>query len=237
MSTNPPRNGLARAREILEFARNELGEASEALLQDPAVQALALARLRNGYDLEDAVLSQVHEAMGRDTRLADEFMGFFLRDLMRLGHRVKLGALKRFLDTGDLVQSVLGDLWTELAGVRYETRGRYLAYLARKLRWKASNKNRALETDKRAEHRRSDASLEEIDLPEDGASPLTRVVQGEDMDRLVLGLMKLSERDRHVLTLYLQGIEVEEIARQRNLSYDAARMALKRAIRRARRIV
>ncbi len=235
--------GVERVGELLKFARAELGEASAALLEDPAVQVLALARMRNGYDLEDAVLSQVHESMGvhktmgRSTRLADEFLGYFLRDLMRLGQRVKLSSLKRFLDTGDLVQSVLGDLWGELARVRFETRGRYLAYLSRKLKWKASNKTRALEADKRSEHRRVDVEGEQDHLQEEPGSPLTQAAQAEDLERLALGLMKLSVRDRSLLTSHLQGIALEGIAKQHNLSYDAARMALKRAIRHARRVV
>jgi len=229
--------GAERVVELLKFARAELGEASATMLEDPAVQVLALARIRNGYELEDAVLSQVHENMARNTRLADEFMGYFLRDLMRLGHRVKLTALKRFLDTGDLVQSVLGDLWGELARVRFETRGRYLAYLSRKLKWKASNKTRALETDKRSEHRRVDLEGEGEQPQEESGSPLTLAVQAEDMERLALGLMKLSVRDRSLLTAHLQGVALEEIARNHNLSYDATRMALKRAIRHARRVV
>jgi len=235
-ASRPPENGLERVHELVEFAGDQLGGASQALLCDPAAQALALARLRNGYDVEDAVLSQVHAAMGRDSRLADEFLAYFLRDLLRLGHRVKSTALKRFLDTGDLVQSVLGDLWSDIASVRFETRSRYLAYLARKLRWKASNRTRALEAAKRSEHKRHEQAADELELEHAGDSPATAAAKGEDLDRLALVLMKLPERDKKLLTLHLRGLELREIAQQMGLSYDAARMALDRAVRRARRL-
>lgn len=231
-----PEGGLERVPELLAFARDELGGAAGALLGDPAVQALALARLRAGYDVEDAVLSQVHAAMDRDPRLADEFVAYFLRDLLRLGHRVKPAALQRFLDTGDLVQSVLGDLWRDLAAVHYETRARYLAYLSRKLRWKASHKGRALDAAKRSEHRRHELPADELDLAGASDSPATAAARGEDLDRLALVLMRLPERDRRLLTLHLRGAELREIAAELSLEYDAARMALQRAIRRARRL-
>ena len=229
--------GLERIPEALSFARERLGSASEALLGDPAVQAMVLARMRHGYDLEDAVLFQVHGAMGSNKELADELIGFFLRDLLRLGQRVKSSALRRFLDTGDLVQSVLGDLWMAIASVRFETRGRYLAYLARKLRWKASGWSRGLEAQKRSEHKRAEVPSDELELQAEADSPLSEVARGEDLDRLALGLMRLSERDRQLLSLYLKGQSPEEIAGSLGLNYDAARMALKRAMRRARKVV
>src|SRR5262245_49417445 len=96
-----------QAMEVLQFARDKLGPSSEALLSDPAVQALVLSRLRHGTDLEDAVLAEAHRAASTDRRVADEFIAYFLADLMKLGHHTRSSALRRFLETGDLVQSVL----------------------------------------------------------------------------------------------------------------------------------
>ena len=117
-----------------------------SLLYVPADQPAMLAKSRGRgagaviVDLEDAVLAEVHRVAKTDARVADEFVGYFLSDLMRLGGSALSPGLRRFLDTGDLVQSVLGDLWPELASVRFETRGRFLSYLARRLGWKAGDK-------------------------------------------------------------------------------------------------
>ncbi len=225
------------AAETLRFARDRLGPASEGLLADPAVQVLVISRVRNGFDLEDAVLAEVHRATVASGRIADEFLAYFLTDLMRVGHRLRSSALRRFLDTGDLVQSVVGDLWPELQSVRFETRGRFLSYLSRRLRWKAVDRSRALEADKRREDQRTEADAADLELDAESDSPHAAVEEEEDRSRLALVLLRLSERDRGILALFLKDFPLPEIAAQVGLSYDAARMALHRAIRRARRLL
>ncbi|MDP6954509.1 MAG: hypothetical protein QF599_00935, partial [Planctomycetota bacterium] len=47
------------ASDVLRFAREELGPASERFLADASVQVMVLAAVRRGKALEDAVLGQI----------------------------------------------------------------------------------------------------------------------------------------------------------------------------------
>jgi len=231
---HPPEEATARlASDVLKFARDKLGPASERFLSEPAAQVLVLSRLRNGDDLEDAVLAEVHRAAAGNRSVADEFLSFFLSDLMKVGHRLRSSALQRYLDTGDLVQSVMGDLWQDLFSLRFETRGRFLSYLSRRLQWKASDHSRALQAGSRREDRRLDADPSEL---AERAAPMLDTVAEEDRERLAVLLPRLPERDRRLLQLFLKGHALAEIASEVGLSHGAARMALGRAVRRARRL-
>lgn len=221
---------------ILQFARERLGPASEELLSDPARQTLVLARMRNDVDLEDAVLREVHGAAAARGRVADEFVAFFLNDLLRVGHRLQTAEMRRFLDTGDLVQSMLGDVWPDLHAVRFETRGKFLTYLGQRLRWKMSDRSRGMNSGRRREDLRTDVDPGELRAASEDPSPGTVAEMGEEHERMVLALLRLSERDRELLVMYLGGRSLTEMAEQAGLSYDAARMALQRAMRRARRL-
>ena len=195
--------------------------------------ALVLSRMRGGAAPEDAVLAVIHASAGRRRRLADEFLAFFLADLTRLGHDRLAPSLDRFLDTGDLVQSVLGDLWRDLLELRFETRASFLALLAERLRWKASDRARGLRAGKRREDLRAAGDPAQHGNAA-GPSPATEAGRREDWERLVLALTRLPERDRRMLRMSLQGSAVEEIARALDLEPETARKALQRARRRAR---
>jgi len=218
----------------LAFATERLGPASAGLLADPRVQTLLLSRLRAGADLEDAVLAEVHRAAVADRRVADEFVAYFLTDLMRLGKSALGGRLRSFLDTGDLVHSVVGDLWPALSQVRFETRGRFLSYLSKRMRWKAVDSERRERSQQRRREGRAQGRGEEPPGEEAPPSPLTQLVSDEERDRLTLILLRMADRDRELLTLYLRGESIDAIARELDLSRDAAYKALYRAIGRAR---
>lgn len=225
------------ARRVLAFAREQLGPASERVLTDPRAQTVVLGRMRAGTALEDAVLGEVFRAGATDREAADEFLGHLLPDLMGRAQPQLSRGLRRFLDTGDLVQSVVGDLWPELLELRFETRAQFVSLLAQRLRWKASNAARGLERGKRREDLRAEAPAEELELAADGPSPLSELGSSEERDLLVLALMKLSERDRLILRLHLRAEPLEVIARETGLGPEAARKALQRAVRRARELV
>jgi len=91
--------------------------------------------------------------------------------------------LRRYLDTGDLVQPVLGDLWPELAGVRFETRGRFLAYMSRRLAWKAAGEARKLGADRRREDLRAGIDVEALGVASDDASPASRAAANASRTR------------------------------------------------------
>jgi RNA polymerase sigma factor (sigma-70 family) len=227
----------ALACSALAFARERLGPASERVLMDPQAQTVVLGRMRSGVALEDAVLGEVFRAGATDRQAADEFLGHLLPGLMERAHPQLTRGLRRFLDTGDLVQSVLGDLWPELLELRFESRAQFVSLLAQRLRWKASNTTRRLERGRRREDLRSAAPAEELELADDGPSPLSELGSSEEGDLLILALMKLSERDQLILRLHLKAEPLEVIARETGLKPEAARKALQRAIRRARDLV
>ena len=227
--SDPPRLSQA-VDEALRFARCELGPASSELVADPATQALLLSRQREGQDVADAVLAEVHRCMGRSLPLANEFLSYFLADLHRMGHPLLSPGLHRFLDTGDLAHSVLGDLWPQLGALEFRGRRAFLALLSQRLRWKSSDKAR------RTQRLGSGEELQELD-PSIADSPLTRASSRDEHERLILILSRLKERDRVLLAAYLQGKPMDEVMSALGLGYEAARKAQRRAIERARELL
>lgn len=234
---HPPRSPEELAAASMEFARQQLGPASAKVLAEAATQTIVLSKIRNGISLEDATLAEVHRMARLDRQVANEFLAYFLHDLMRLGSSMITPGLRRYLDTGDLVDSVVGDIWSDIEKTHFQTKGQFLSYLVNRLKWKSSKNLRVLHAAKRREDKRSPFSPESMagDLP--APSPGTQVSDEEDKDRLILALFRLPERDRKMLTLHLKGTALEEMAREMDLSKDTARVALSRAMRRARSLL
>lgn len=234
LESHLPIEPAALAERARHFARTKLGPASGELLSRAEVQALVLSKIRDGRALEDAVLAVSYRAARSDPKAADEFLAYFLNDLMRMGHYLLSPGLRRFLDTGDLVHSVLGNLWKEIREVRFETRSQFLAYLSNGLRWKASGNRRKYMTWPRRTLGGPAGVEASLQLESEVPGPATAAGLSEEASRLTLVLHRLPERDREILRLYLLGAKLPEIARELDLSSDAARQALRRAIRRAR---
>ncbi len=232
------------ASAAVDFAAERLGPCSSELMHDPAPQALVVARMRAGATLGNAVLAVIHSRLGDPVRpatsaapthcngLADEFLSFFLADLARLGHGALGPGLRRFLDSGDLVQSVLGDLWPDMAQLKFESRDAFLALLAARLRWKASDRSRRLQAGKRREDLRknTDADLLAVDQP----GPATELVSAEEWQQTALALARLNKRDRELVRGHLNGMSWAELAEANGLQPESARKAVQRALARAR---
>lgn len=229
-----PKETIAGA---LAFARDRLGPACAAVLEDGGTQALVLSRLRQGRSLEDAVLGEIHHAAGHNPRVADEFLAFFLSDMMKLGHQRVPSSLRRFLDTGDLVQSVLGDLWEDFEKLRFETRGQFLAYLVQALRWKGSGHQQRMTAGNRREDLRVDPPAESLRALSEAPTPSSQAAAAEERERMALVLLRLPERDRELLRAFLKGESNEAIGAKLGLSPDAARMGIQRALQRARELL
>ncbi len=223
--------------DVLRFAEEKLGPATCALLSEPEGRAFVREKIGAGAEPADAVLAFAHRQAAAHPRVADEFTAFFLADLLRLGRGRLSAGLRRFLDTGDLVQSVFGDLWPELAGLEFRTRAQFLSLLAGRLRWKIADRDRAFRGPRRREDRREALPPEDAVEAGPGGSPASLAASAEERERLILVLLRLPPRDRRLLTLFLKGEPVEAIAREEGLALDAARKALQRAIRRARALV
>lgn len=227
----PHPDRLRLAESALQFAREHLGPACERLMADPARQALVLSRLRNGAELADAVLAEVHAEVARDREAANEFLAYFLDAVVRRGREALSPGLHRFLDTWDLAQSVFGDLWPDVGSMRFETRAGFLSLLLQRLRWKATGSARR--------HRREEEGGERelVEQTDGRPSPATRLTWDEDHERLVLVLLRLPPRDRCLLRNFLRGAPIEASMRELGLSRPTAQRALHRAMARARGVL
>ncbi|MCC7015569.1 MAG: sigma-70 family RNA polymerase sigma factor [Planctomycetes bacterium] len=222
------------AAEALRFAREALGPASERVVASPDALALVLSRVRDGAALDDAVLWLVHREGRADPRVADEFIAHFLCDLLSVARPAISPGLRRFLDSGDLVQSVLGDLWSDLATVKFDSRASFLAYLARRLRWKASDHHRTLNRDRRREDLRVPEDASELPLAAADPSPASLAGASDEAEQLTLRIMRLPERDQLIVRLHMRGAGIGGIVQATQLNTETARKALQRALQRLR---
>ncbi len=221
--------------ESLRFARENLGPATEHHLQDPSSQALVLSRLRSGRDLPDAVLGEAHRIARQDRRVADEFLSYFLAHARRRGTPLVSPALRRLFDTDDLVQSVLRDVWSDLIAFEFESRAQFISLLAGRLRWKAADKSRSLNTLRRSEQKRVPEAVDDLDL-QDPSAPVDLIAAAREQAATVASaLLRLPERDQVLLRLHLRDEPLSVICRETALEPETARKALQRAIRRLRK--
>jgi RNA polymerase sigma factor (sigma-70 family) len=227
-------DAVLTAAGCVRFAREQLGPASERFLSSPEAQALALSRIRGGATLQDAVLWLVHREARSSAAVANEFTAYFLSDLLAVSRPAIAPGLRRYLDSGDLVQSVLGDVWRDLASIEFDTRAAFLAFLAQRLRWKAADQHRSLRRNRRSEDRRADESPEDLALPGRERDPASVAAQAEDREHLALRILRLPERDRELVRMHLRGDAVAVIAASLDLSEEAARKAVQRALVRLR---
>jgi len=236
-----PSDAEPAERSVLDFARTQLGPASERLLRRPELLAVVLAEIHAGRSLADATLGCVHRHLAGQRQLADEFAGHFLFDLMRMGQSSMSTSsqLRRFLDTGDLVLSVFGDLWTDFSDLEFRSSSQFKSLFAQRIDWKAIDRSRMLNTRGRREDQRLDEQPEDLDLPAaDGAgSPLTQAIRSEERDKFILILLRLEPRERQLLTLRLRGLSIEDVAQSLGLTADTARRATDRAIQKARQLL
>lgn len=222
------------AAEAVRFAREQLGPASERAVSSPEAQALALSRIRAGASLQDAVLWLAHRESRSSVAVANEFVAFFLSDLLSISRPAIAPGLRRFLDSGDLVQSVLGDVWRDVSSIEFDTRAAFLSFLAQRLRWKAADHHKALQRARRSEDRRVDAAPEELPIAGRERDPASIVGQSDERERLALRIMRLPERDRELVRSHLRGEDLSELAKSVGLTQESARKALQRALARLR---
>jgi RNA polymerase sigma factor (sigma-70 family) len=228
-------DGVVReTTEVVRFAREQLGPACERVTASPEARALILSRMRAGSRLEDAVLWLAHREARSDARVADEFIAYFLSDLLSVARPAVSPGLRRFLDSGDLVQSVLGDLWIDLAGVEFDSRPAFLAYLTQRLRWKAADQRKSFARERRREDLRVEAQPDELALAAPDRSPDSHAGDRDELEQLALRILRLPERDRDLVRMHLRGKELSAIAEAHSLQPESARKALQRALQRLR---
>jgi RNA polymerase sigma factor (sigma-70 family) len=240
MADTPDPDDARLAREIRDFARLRLGNAARQHVERDEVLSAVVARRRAGRSVEDAVLAEIHAGLAGNRALADDFAAYLLFDLMKMGSNSMAASsgLRRFLDTGDLVLSVFGDLWHDVPAVRFDSAGQFKTLFAQRLNWKAADSARRFSADKRGEHRRVAESPEELQLvgQDEASAPMAAMIREEERAQLILILLRLTEDERRLLTLHLKGASHAEIGRRLQLTPDGARKALGRAIEQARRL-
>jgi RNA polymerase sigma factor (sigma-70 family) len=211
----------------LEFASQRLGAASRAYFATAEAQERYAALVREGRTLEDAVLGTIYREICRDRQLANEFFTHLLGDLSATGHSLFDGRLRQLMDTGELVDSVIQDLWSDLERIEFRTRGQFLSLLLRRMQWKKSDRLRSAEREKRGGQvvRAQDGALGE--LADAGArSPLSEAEQVVELGRVTKLLARLPQPDRELLLLKLEGLTYEEIARRIGQSAKVVRRRL-----------
>jgi len=237
-SGRAPEPGSDLEQRIDAFAQS-LGEASCDALRDPARREAARTLISSGYALDDAVLKVLHTLIRKDRGVANEFMACFLLDLTNLGKYSMSSSsrLRRFLDTGDLVCSVIGDIWPDVSTLAFESRTQFVHLLGQRMGWKAADKARRLSTQSRREDKRVFVETDDLEQRESGESVAEQLIRDEERDKLFLVLLRLPERDRQLLALRMRGLEIQEIADELGLNYDAARKAISRALTKARKFM
>ncbi|MCB9898672.1 MAG: sigma-70 family RNA polymerase sigma factor [Planctomycetes bacterium] len=240
MSKKPDTSTDDLDKEILALARSQLGPVCERFFQDEKARAEVRRRVGQDADLVDSVLAEVHAHLGKNRRMADEFAAHFLFDLMKMGKTsmASTSKLRRFLDTGDLVLSVFGDLWGDIAQFKFESRLQFKSLFAQRMNWKAADQARRLDTGRRQEDKRVPQQPEELELRDRDprSAPLPQSIQKEERERLILILLRLNDRDRKLLSCRLRGESVHDIAERLGMTYDTARKAVARAIEHAREL-
>lgn len=234
LTEHPPT--LHTASEGFEaFLAAQLGPVCVQRFREPALRQELESLLAAGQTLEDGVFRLVHREAANDRGLADEFLGHFLSAMMRIG-RLTLGDdLRRFLDTDDLVNSVAGSIWKDITKIEFQTRRKFLAFLGQRMRWKAADRSRKMKAEKRREDLHCEIDFNGAGVPhqnQDG--PYTLIANNEEHERMILAVTRLPHRDRDIVLRHFRGETHAQIALALDLTPDAMRKALQRALEKAR---
>lgn len=220
------------------FAARELGPASSRLVQSEQGVLDIRRREEEGHEASDVVLGVVFDALQRgdgENELAEEFFAYLLPQAEARSHGRVGPDLKRHIESQDLAQSVLGNLWQGLPDLEFTTFPQFLSMVVQRIGWKASNRGRDLRRKKRSEGARVDVDVEELGDSSSGKSPVTKLVRAEDQEFFIKTIMKMpNERDRKLIMDHLEGRSVAEMAETHGLEVASARRALNRALDRAR---
>lgn len=211
-----------------------LGPATTQLMGEPGVLAEVEDTIRSGRTLEDAVLLAVHSRLQANSGpLAEEFLSFFLNKMLGMRATGLRPDLRRLLDTGDLVQSVARDFWLELTEFEFRSVGETMSWLANKLAWRTSTRQRGLLTSRRNESRRVPLEGGVATEPE-SRLPLNLAELSEDWNNTLVAMHRLHERDRELIEMMLEGHTSEQMSQATGRNPATTRRALSRALARLR---
>ncbi len=215
--------------DAAQFASNQLGPHSAAIFATKQSQAVFYKRLGRFADFEDALLGTVYEASLDDINISNEFFSYFIEDLLRIGSGSEAAVCHTLNDTHDLVQSVLSNVWKDLAKIEFETQGKFISLIIQRLRWKSLDHKKSAHCGKRRDDLRL-AFQEEIHQPTMNNDPLEEQIYKEEKGELLLRIMELPENHRTVLKAYLKTQSNEALADELKLSATNSQKALKAAL-------
>lgn len=229
---------LSGPEALQAWARAELGADSARILEGPAGER-ALARVRQGVSIEDAVLKEVHASIRSHPSVASEFAAYVIEDMVPLGKASMSSSskLRRFLETDDLINSVLKDMWHDVADLTFETARQFKALFAQRMNWKAIDQARRLNNQTRAEDKRVPEQPEELDHPSQSEDATSQAIRREERDQLYVILTRLSARDQRLIQLRVSGADRAAIAREMGMTYEATCKALQRATAKLRELI
>lgn len=223
----------ATKQYALGFAESQLGVHSRrALNRVIEKQAWPQPRKRS-LPIEDEVLRTIHGLAKEDPDLQEEFLAYFHRQMMHLATG-KVGAgLHHLHDTADIAQSVVIDMWKELADLRFTSQKEFIALLSQRIRWKVIDKARRYRAERRREDLRKPISQAEL-LETNHFKPWESLADRETKDRFLLLLTKLPDREAEVLSLYFRGERLQTIAELLHLSKSQVKAFRRSGIQRLR---
>jgi len=229
-------------QDAQSFAQNQLGPRMLELLSDEVVLKAVKASVDESADIEDGILRWVHRTMSEDLELENEFVGYFWGQLYQRGRRTMASdsPLRRLLDTADLAHTVYRRIGPRLAQFDFRSRRQFMRLLVLNMENRTKDKARQLNAAKRGEKLKSTKPVEDIDSGELGASessdPVIAAIRSEQGRLVFLICSRLSENDRAVIKGLLEGKSTLQMAEEKGKTEAAVRVALQRALTRARHL-
>ncbi len=166
----------------------------------------------------------LRQAQAGDEQARNDLLARYLPRLQRwASHRLPMG-VRSMLDTGDIVQEAIIAALKHLDRIEVRTDNAFEIYVKRAIR------NRIIDI-----YRRPKRIRQELDegLQAAEPSPLDRVIGEEAWERYEVATEKLSENECRLIVMHAElGMTASQIAEELGKSPDAARVGLKRALKR-----
>lgn len=166
----------------------------------------------------------LRQAQAGDEQARNDLLARYLPRLDAWASRRLPRGVRSMLDTGDIVQEAIIATLNHLERIEVRTDNAFEIYVKRAIR------NRIIDIYRRPKRIRQE--LNEA-LPAAQPSALDQVIGREAQERYDAALEGLSESDCQLIVMHTElGMRVGQIAEELGKSPDAARMALKRALKR-----